>query len=690
MVWGLLVVKLKLNLIIVSRAGVATLPWEKGNLFMSICLIRLFALLSICIFCTPTITSAATFRNLGEPCRPFNILSARHLQDPQTGRDVIVLGNTNESSGLELLFLDPVANTMKVVIAPAGQGAWLMRPISDNRLVIGTYYDGKWLVYDMNKGAFVKVVPVPGEQYIWHSAIGKDGRVYGGTYPGAVLAALDLDTYEVQSYPYTLPGKHQYLRYVNATADGRLICTYDTADATNMIFDPATEKFTSAPASLKPLTRSVLWEGYLCSTDAVYDGTTLEPIDPPPFPVPSGTGWTMDYNLTTSDTLYLRQKNTVYSYKKGDDDLKKIATWDSKIGGSTRGVLPNGDLVCSIGQDYFIVSDDITSVTLQPLPRPDYSYAADGKTTTLSAGRPSHFIAADGQGKLWGGPLFGQTLWVMDLDTGKTTNTSIVSTRGGEVYDVAFANDKVYAVAYVGGEIIEYDPAKPFDLFYGNNPHTIANMKGDYIRPSAGIELGKDGLLYSGYLAKYGTYGGAVSITDPKNPKDHRIIENPLGPQGISGIEVDDKYIYIGTTLKGNGLPNNPEGTAQLGVIDKATTKTIWKTAFEGIGTISNFYLDDKTGMLAINVSGKLALFDTNARKLIEPEKALPIAENITGNSDGLIYFGSGKDLIVYDLAAGKIQEKIKTPIEAQKVTYDSTTGKLYISSGPDVVEVEL
>lgn len=641
---------------------------------------------------TGTITLAAEFKNLGQPCRPFNVLSGSMIKSPATGDDLLLLGNTNEVSGLELLQLDPATNDVKVVVAPAGQGAWAMQQIPGNRLVQGTYYDGKFLVFDLEKGSYIHTAQVPGEQYIWNTALGKDGKLYGGTYPNAVLASLDLDTYEVKSHKCPLPGVHQYLRYVNATTDGRIVCTYDMATSTALIFDPATDKFTSAPEGFSPLGLASTWEGMLCYMQDFYDGKTLAPVKELPFPPPPEKSWFVDYNLTTTNTLYLRGGNRIYRYKKGDAAPKLVAQWDARVPGAARGFLKDGSLVVSIGQDTFLVKPDTEAVELRPLPRPDFVYKSDGKTTTTPTGRSSHFLAADGKDRLWGGPLFGQTLYWIDLANGETTNTSIVSARGGEVYDLAFTDGKVYAVSYVGGEVIEYDPAKPFDLFFQKNPRTIAHSRDAYIRPNAGVVLGADGLLYSGWMAKYGTYGGAVYITDPKLEvsKNNRLIENPLGPFAISGIEVDDDFVYLGTTVAGNGLPNKPGAFGQLGIMDKKSGEIVWKQTLDGKLAADQFCLDPATGLLAFRVGESLGLFDTKARKVVELEKAVPVVDNIVGDGKGSLYFGSGEDLVVFDLKTKRETQRIKAPAKAMQVTRDPSTGKLYISGGPDVYEVTL
>src|SRR5439155_11442319 len=153
------------------------------------------------------------------------------------------------------------------------------------------------------------------------------------------------------------------------------------------------------------------------------------------------------------------------------------------------------------------------------------------------------------RGRLWGGPTFGQTLFWLDTSTKEFFNTPVVCNAGGEVYDVTFLDGKVYAVAYSGGDIIEYNPDQPWDQLSNKNPRTIAHLADrGYIRPVAGVVVGpSQKKLYSGWMAKYGTYGGAIAVTDPADGKTE-LIENPLGQQAIAGLAVDDTQLYVGTS----------------------------------------------------------------------------------------------------------------------------------------------
>src|SRR5437867_6922625 len=142
-------------------------------------------------------TSRPTLELLGQPCRAFNVLAGRAVVDP-SGKEWLVLTNMNENSGAELIFIDFKNDKGRTFRAPAGAGSWALDEVPGKRLVVGTYYDGAWMVFDLASMKFVKTVHVPGEQYIWNNALGGDGRLYGGTYPGGKLAALDLTSYAVE------------------------------------------------------------------------------------------------------------------------------------------------------------------------------------------------------------------------------------------------------------------------------------------------------------------------------------------------------------------------------------------------------------------------------------------------------------------------------------------------------------
>ncbi|MDH7480419.1 MAG: WD40 repeat domain-containing protein [Armatimonadota bacterium] len=619
--------------------------------------------------------TAAKIEPLGQPCRAKNILSTLMITDRETGRETLVLGNTNEATHMELIFLDFENDKAKAYTAPAGSGAWALIEVPGDRLIVGTHYDGMFMVFDLKKKEFVKTVKFPGESYIWNFAIGSDGRVYGGTYPGGKLGAFDLETHEVEDCG--APAQpNLYLRNVSSLPDGRILCSFGQEKPTTMVYDPKAKKWEPTPKQLEGITQGICWNGYFISGSSIFD-SSLQPIKPP-FPTPPADKgpWYVDLRLTRGDVLYIRQGRAIYRYNKGENALS-LVTDVYLHGGGIVAASKKGLLIGIKGQDYFVIKPGDATIRLKPIP-------------TESQPRPTLFLKADTRGRLWGGPHFGQTLFYLDTKTKHAVNTSNVSDHGGEVYDVAFYENSVYAVSYAWGEIIKFDPDKPWDQWNHKNPRTIAalNPKG-YIRPIGGITLGPDNKLYSGWMAQYGAYGGAIAITDPKTEQTE-LIENPLGEQAIRAVVPAERYLYVGTSLAGNGLANKKGEPPKLGIIALSTKKVVWSKDIDGVGYIRPFAYDPESRRLAVSIGGKVQLFDTTKRELIADGEDIPqLNSNSTSEViNGIVYYGSENAVIALNLRTGKANRIVEAPSNISCVTADSE-GRIYFACGTDVYVVK-
>lgn len=296
------------------------------------------------------------------------------------------------------------------------------------------------------------------------------------------------------------------------------------------------------------------------------------------------------------------------------------------------------------------------------------------------------FLRVDDDGLVWGGSTFGQTLFSLDPRTRKYSNTRTVSDHGGEVYDAAFHKGIVYAVAYAGGEIIRYDPHEPWDQINHKNPRTIFNLgeKG-YIRPIGLIQLGPDGKLYSGWQAKYGTYGGAVAITDPDTEKTE-MIENPLGEQAVASVAVGNGKIFIGTNLAANGLPPKQGEWARFGVMDASSKKMLFEHTFEGAGTVWIMGYD-AVSKKAVVSTGNMWLFDSVTNKFTQIDHPLPNSGSI-GMLDGKLYYRCENSIVELDIRKNTSSVLFAGPQDApqriRNVAVDSK-GTIYYSVGADV-----
>lgn len=611
---------------------------------------------------------------LGAPCRAKNVLAGRVVTDRHSQREWLVLTNMNEKSHMELIFIDFHSNTGRVYRAPAGAGAWALEEVPGDRLIVGTYFDGQFMVFDLKKMAFVKSVGFPGESYIWNLAMGRDGRIYGGTYGGGKLGAFDLRSYTVEDCGAPAP-PNMYLRYVSATPDGRILCSFGMEKPTTLLYDPATKQFSPVPPQLQGVSMAVTWNGYFLAGNRAFQGEALEEVKPIPFPTPpvEKGGWGVDTYMTTQDTLYLRQGYALYRFKKGDSALTLVADIDLRGGRPLAGTR-EGWLVGVRGQDYFVLKPGDKELRLRPIP-------------VESEPRPTHFLEADDRGRVWGGPTFGQTLFWLDPRTKKAVNTSTICDAGGEVYDVTFHKGNVYAAAYAGGDIVKYNPDEPWDQWNNKNPKTIASVgKNGYIRPTGGIITGPDGKLYSGWMAKYGTYGGAVAITDPETGQTE-LIENPLGEQAVVGLAVDERFAYIGTSLGANGLPNKTGEAPRFGILDLKTRQVVFTQEFAGHAHVGGIVYDAQTRRVTVVVGGRLRLFDTERRAFVElPQDGLPGVNGgaIQGRGDGKVYYASGKTVVELDMATGKATRVGEAPNSITHIAVGGD-GTVYAACGADV-----
>ena len=610
---------------------------------------------------------------LGQPCRAKQVLGGTVVRDRSTGRELLALANMNEVSGCEFILIDLEHDHGEVFRAPAGAGSWNVREASGDRLVIGTFYDGTFLIFDLKTKRFVHHVRFAKEEYLWNTALGRDGRIYAGTYPGGRLGALDLNTYEVEDCGAPA-APNLYLNYVSPTLDTRLLCSFSTARPIQKLYDPVTKEWSDPPESLRGVTVGTVFDGQFLAGGRVFAGREFQVVAPT-FPTP-GEGWQVETALTTEDTLFLRLNHAIFQYRKGYTRLKKLCDIDLR-GGRYLAATGAGDLLGIRGQDYFRIRRGATALELRPIP-------------TESGPRNLLFLRIDSRGRIWSGPPFGQTLSYLVPTSRQFTNTRTICDAGGEVFDVAFLDNHVYAVSYSGGDIVAYDPYSPWDQRNGTNPRTIASVGGSgYIRPVGGVLIGPGRKLYSGWMAKYGVYGGAIAITDPTLGKTE-LIENPLAEQTVSGLATDGRLLYVGTDRTANGLPVKPDDSARFGVVDPVTKQVTNRYTFRNATRVSGIAFDAKTRGVGLAVDGRLHRFDPSNSTAPLPEKEVPRLGSRTIAAPGLgsLYYGSGKEVVAWDLTTGQVRSLATLPRTVENLAVDKN-GVVFAACGPNVYQLK-
>jgi hypothetical protein len=192
-------------------------------------------------------------------------------------------------------------------------------------------------------------------------------------------------------------------------------------------------------------------------------------------------------------------------------------------------------------------------------------------------------------------------------------------------------------------------------------------------------------------MAEYGQYGGAVMITDPKNPsKSNTIIKEPLGKQAVTGLALGPDAVYLSTSLEGNGVKTNPVGTPQVGALDIKTHKVLWKTPSPTrVTNLLKLTYDAQTKTLGMIGGGKLLLLDSETHKFKTDVPAKTANETLDLLAPGKFVYGDGNDVVVFDLNLNKEISRIKTPIKVERLA-TAKDGTIYISGGPAVYQVKL
>jgi streptogramin lyase len=625
---------------------------------------------------SPSIVKAASpgeeLERLGEPCRAFNILAGACVNVAGGAGCDLALTNMNEASGLELLLVPQSTGPARRISAPSGQGAWALAKVQGARLVLGTFYDASFLIFDLVREEFIKRVSVPGESYIWDLAVSSNGNViYAGTYPGGKLVSLDLTDFTMKDYGAPSTG-NEYLRHVSTLPDGRILCSFGFAKPDTQIFDPSTNTFSLAPTSLQGIPNVLSWHGRALTGSTVLDGTSLLPVAESPI----GAPFEVLDGPSSEETLFLQKGTAVFRYRDGDT----MPTWisDGNIhGGRFIGATSTGSLLAVRGQSLLTLDLGSHEAVVRPIP-------------LVSKAREALFLRLDARGNLWTGPPFGQTLTRLSPSTGSLLNTDAVSDAMGEVCDIVDVGGRIFAASYAGGEILEFDPGRPWNQIGGSNPRSVARLdaKG-YVRPSGGLSLGPDGLLYSGWMAKYGTYGGAVAITDPASLQT-RLIENPLGPHAIEGLAVDDRFVYVGTSTEANGLAHATDVAPELGVMTLDGGGVIaLRERFPGATVVRDFALDRATHLLAFAVDHEVHVLEAAA-----VVRGFPMAPSITSRSmavvaPGRVMYGSHSSIVLLDLRTGEVDRVAEAPVDVSNVASDES-GNSFASAGTAVYRVRL
>ncbi|MDF2670539.1 MAG: hypothetical protein K0R67_2845 [Paenibacillus sp.] len=147
--------------------------------------------------------------------------------------------------------------------------------------------------------------------------------------------------------------------------------------------------------------------------------------------------------------------------------------------------------------------------------------------------------------RLLGTPFITQAFWELNLATGVGVDLGRAAPGPGEILETWKFGDKVYMAAYVGGELVEYDPGKPAK--FPINPRVVAAPPGGQ-RPVAAAQIGE--VLYYSNSHKYGNLGCIVTKYDTSSGTP-LYKDDPIPGQMIRSLcyDIGTRSLLAGTTM---------------------------------------------------------------------------------------------------------------------------------------------
>lgn len=471
------------------------------------------------------------FESLGIPVRAAGLMGCVVGPDGRGGEALYF--NFNQLRGkLFLVQVNPDTGEARQFDAPEGPGAWAFIAGPDGRIYLGTWDGALILRFDPaqpDRGLEVVGKPSATEDYLWQFDVGLDGRIYACTYPQAKLVRFDPRSGAMEDLGRMHPTE-MYARSVAVGPDGLVYTGIGTAKGDLVAFNPATGQH-----------RSLLPPG-----------------------LSGAEGW-------STVQVSKRQDGRVYAefgtnlFRLDGEVPTRVSTAPERPAMKLR----DGREVVAFGRGSFSLKDPETGAVAERR----FSYAGTGDYLfTLGVG-PSNCV-------------YGSTampLEVFRFDPATRRSEHLGHMPGGEVYSMIEEAGRLYLCYYGGAVMNLYDPARPF-WKYGTaadcNPISFGGVGEGHLRPRAMIR-GPGGSIYIGSEPPYGELGGAMAVWDPARNRTVENYRHLVTNQSIVSLAWEPKsgLVFGGSGNFGGGGTRPSEKEAKFFAFDPRARKVVWEAA---------------------------------------------------------------------------------------------------------------
>jgi hypothetical protein len=572
----------------------------------SLGLLIIFALCSITTYAQ---NSDARLTNLGPQIKSAMIQGSIFIQDRE-GKALIytvVRGNPAhlvafKAENQELILDQPL---------PGTDGAWDMELASDG-----------WLYIPGAKGTLYKHFPgtttvenlgivLPGETTVWNLAAGKNGEIFGATYPGCrVFRYHPKDGFSDVAKGPLIQGENYVRSLVFYGKTGKLYAGVGS-HAGLIELDPKTgSKLSMLPDEYK-------------NKEFVYSLEILKgvPGGDRMLTLITNGSFTLVYNLQTRKFEYQidemdmkavsqpgQNNRFYYTYRSGlysrDINLPQQAPIKhaDNVGSANALRLVNRQLlILNTDAEYLVLDLDNDKLSRNKLNVPGQPIAIQS-------------IMKGPDGRIWSGGYLAGGHAAYDPKTNITTSyPGLHQTEGMTVKD-----QFIYFGIYPKGLMYEYDSHKPWDI-KASNPRFLGQIP-DQSRPFAVLNDAESGKIFFGMVPEYGMLGGSLVSYDTNEGKlqSHGV---PEKDQSIVSLTYANHLVWAGTTVSG-GLGIMPS-TQEAKLFSWDVQKGLKLDEFipvPGAKAITSMIIGPDGNIWGM-ASGKLFVFDPIAKKLIKSKQ---------------------------------------------------------------------
>lgn len=430
---------------------------------------------------------------------------------------------------------------------PGTDGAWDLAVSSDG-----------WLYIPGAKGRLYRHLPgtqqvedlgivLPGETTIWNLAAGKNGEMFGATYPGCrVFRYHPQDGFTDAGKGPLVEGENYVRSLVYYSATGKLFAGVGShADLIEL--DPADgSKRSILPAQFK-------------GKEFVYGLEILEdlPGGDRLLALITGGSFTLVYNLKThkfeyeikemdmkavsqpdaEKRFYYTLRSGIYSRKVHQPETEPVK-YAGDVGSANAMLLRNNHLYI-LNSDAEVIVMDVESKEVKR-----HKLTVPGQPIAIQS------IMKGPDGRIWsGGYLAGGHAAYDPRTTGTVSYPGLHQTEG-----MTFKDKKIYFGIYPHGQYYEYDTEKTWDIRAGN-PKFLGQFTGQS-RSFAVLNETESGKIFFGMVPEYGRLGGDLVSYDTRSAelKTHGMLSQD---QSVVSLAYANGLLWAGTSVSG-GLGIRP------------------------------------------------------------------------------------------------------------------------------------